>query len=154
MNYSRFENNKGGTTMIKKIVFVLILTAAMLLVLACSQPDEPEEVILPDELPAVVQTWIDAATKNFAGQTFVYEDILYLLVTYGEKPTGGYVVEITDITEEEGKLIVTAYFTEPGEDEMVTQAFTYPYDLAMLENPGLPVEFVATGAETDIPVIE
>jgi len=24
----------------------------------------------------------------------------------------------------------------------------------MLDNPGLPVEFVATGAETEIPVIE
>lgn len=140
--------------MIKRTLFIMILSVAMLFVLACNEADEPEEVILPDELPAEVQAWIDAATNNFGGQTLVYEDILYLLVTYGEKPTGGYVVEITDITEKEGKLVVTAHFTEPGEDEMVTQALTYPYDLAMLEDPGLPVEFIATGAETEIPVIE
>jgi hypothetical protein len=140
--------------MIKKIVIVTILAAALLFALACNGSEGPEEVTLPDELPVEVQSWIDAATDNFGGQTFVHEDILYLLVTYGEKPTGGYVVEITEITEEDGKLIVTAHFAEPGEDEMVTQALTYPYDLAMLEDPGLPVEFVATGAEAEIPVIE
>lgn len=140
--------------MIRKTVFVIILTTVMLFALACSGADEPEEVTLPDELPAEVQAWIGAAANDFGGQTFVYKEILYLLVTYGEKPTGGYSVEITDIKENEGKLVVTADFTEPGEDEMVTQALTYPYDLAMLEDPGLPVEFVATGAETEIPVIE
>lgn len=137
--------------MIKKLVFLMILIVTGLFILACGGPDEPEEVTLPDELPAEVQAWIDAATDNFGGQTFAHEGILYLLVTYGEKPTGGYAVEITDITEEEGKLVVTAHFTEPGEDEMVTQALTYPYDLAMLDDPGLPVEFVASGAETIIP---
>jgi hypothetical protein len=132
----------------------MILAAVMLFVSACGGPDVPDEVTLPDELPAEVQAWIDAAVNDFGSQTLVHEGILYLLVTYGEKPTGGYDVEITDITEEEGKLVVTANFTEPGEDEMVTQALTYPYDLAMLDDPGLPVEFVATGAETEIPVIE
>ncbi len=140
--------------MIRKTVFIMIMVAAMLFVSACGGPDLPDEVTLPDELPAEVQAWIDAAINDFGGQTLVHEGILYLLVTYGEKPTGGYDVEITGITEEEGKLVVTANFTEPGEDEMVTQALTYPYDLAMLDDPGLPVEFVATGAETEIPVIK
>jgi len=140
--------------MMRKTVFVMILVAVILFVLACNEADEPDDVALPDELPAGVQSWIDAATNKFGGQSYVHEEILYLLVTYGEKPTGGYSVEITDIKEDDGKLIVTAYFTEPGEDEMVTQALTYPYDLAMLEDPGLPVEFVAAGAETEIPVID
>jgi len=133
---------------------VMILVSVILFVLACNEADEPDDVALPDELPAEVQSWIDAATNKFGGQSYVHEEILYLLVTYGEKPTGGYSVEITDIKEDDEKLIVTAYFTEPGEDEMVTQALTYPYDLAMLEDPGLPVEFVAAGAETEIPVID
>ena len=84
----------------------------------------------------------------------VYEEILYILVTYGEKPTGGFEVEITGIAEEEDKIVVTVEFTEPGKDDMVTQALTYPYDLAMMDDPGLPVKFVATGAETEVPVLE
>lgn len=143
---------------------ILVLSLAMLLVFAlsgCGEPGEPvnhmgpdeeDEIVLPDELPAEVQTWIEEAANDFAAQTMEYEGVLYLLITYGEKPTGGYDVEITNLVTEEDKLVVTAHFTEPGEDDIVTQALTYPYDLAMLDDPGLPVEFVATGAETDIPL--
>ncbi len=147
-------------------MFKRILTATVILMLlagvsGCGDPGEPvnhmgpdeeEETIMPDELPAEIQAWIEEAKTDFAAQTREYEGLLYLLVTYGEKPTGGYTVEITEIVEAEDQLTVKVAFTEPGADEMVTQAFTYPYDLAMLEDPQLPVEFVATGAETDIPV--
>jgi hypothetical protein len=139
--------------MVKKVMLITILAVMFLLVSACGEePADPVEVTLPDELPAEVQSWIEASLNDFAAQTMEHEGVLYLLVTYGEKPTGGFEVEITGIDEEEDRLVVTAHFTEPGEDDIVTQALTYPYDLAMLDDPGLPVEFVATGAETEIPV--
>jgi len=146
--------------MFKKVLVVTILVAALVFVYGCGEPagpeepDEPDEVVLPDELPSEIQAWIDASLEEFGAQTKVYEGVLYMLVTYGEKPTGGYVVEITDIAEEEDKIVVTVHFTEPGEDDIVTQALTYPYDLAMMDDPGLPVEFIATGTETELPVIE
>ena len=105
-----------------------------------------------DQLPDMVQEWIEASLTVFGAQTLLYEDVLYLLVTYGEKPTGGYDVTIEDISVESNSLIVTANFTAPGEDDMVTQAFTYPFDLAMLDNPDMPVEFRATGAEDSVPL--
>lgn len=152
--------------MLKKAMFILILIAGLLLLTGCeipadplepADPDEvtePGEVELPDQLPAEVELWIEQSMERFMAQTLEHEGILYLLVTYGEKPTGGYAVEITEITEAEDKVLVTVHFTEPGEDEVVTQALTYPYDLAMIDDPGLPVEFKATGAETEIPVQE
>ena len=143
--------------MIKKYLLALVLVILLLFVAACDENeivDEPEEITLPDELPAGVQGWIDNSIDTFGARTMEYEGVLYLLVTYGEKPTGGYTVEITDIAEEESRLIVTAHFEEPGADDIVTQALTYPYDLAMVEDAGLPVEFVASGAESDIPVID
>lgn len=147
--------------MFKKPILLVLLVVTFLFVAACGEPtdpydhmdpDEEDEITLTDELPEEIQAWIEEARSEFAAQTMEYEGILYLLVTYGEKPTGGYDVEITSIVEEDDKLVVTADFTEPGEDDIVTQALTYPYDLAMLDDPGLPVEFVATGAETDIPL--
>lgn len=147
--------------MFKKPTIIVFLVATLLFIAACGEPadpndqvvpDEPDEITLPDALPEEVQEWIDGAREEFAAQTMEYEDVLYLLVTYGEKPTGGYDVEITSIVEEADKLVVTVDFTEPGEDDIVTQALTYPYDLAMLDDPGLPVEFVATGAETEVPL--
>ncbi len=143
----------------KTLLLAVVVFAALILIIGCEEapavPDDVEEIEVPgDELPVAVQEWIAGSLNDFGAQILEYEELLYLLVTYGEKPTGGYAVEITSITEEDGKLVVTVDFSEPGEDEMVTQALTYPYDLAMLDDPGLPVEFLATGAEDSIPVIE
>lgn len=139
--------------MLGKVLLMSILVGVLFFLSACGDPVEPYEPMKPDEtaLPAEVEAWVEDSRNKFMAQTLEHEGLLYLLVTYGEKPTGGYTVEITDITEQEGKIVVTANFTEPGEDEMVTQALTYPYDLAVIDDPGLPVEFKATGAETGIP---
>ncbi len=149
--------------MLSKVVTVSMITAAFLMIAGCGVPTdplepaepgevtEPEEIELPDQLPAEVEMWIEQSKERFMAQALEHEGILYLLVTYGEKPTGGYTVEITEITEKEDRVVVTAHFTEPGEDDVVTQALTYPFDLAMMDDPGLPVEFVATGAESEIP---
>jgi len=37
---------------------------------------------------------------------------------------------------------------------MVTQAITYPYDLAVVEETDVEVEFEATGDEGTVPVLE
>lgn len=56
----------------------------------------------------------------------------YLVVYAGERPTGGYSVEITEITAVEGKTTVTVRETAPSKDAIVTQALTYPFDIAQL----------------------
>lgn len=107
-----------------------------------------------DQLPEDIQAWIESSKQYLQGQTKSVNGKLYILVTYGEKPTGGYTVEITDTEVKEDELLVTAEFTEPGPDEIVTQALTYPYDLVVIDDPGLLVKFIATGAESDIPMLK
>ncbi len=152
--------------MLTKTIFILIMAAALIVLRGCEDPEdplepvepdevtEPEETELPDQLPDEIELWIEQSKERFAAKTLEHEGVLYLLVTYGEKPTAGYEVEITEIKEDDGKVVVTAHFTEPAEDEMVAQVITYPFDLAMMDDPGLPVEFKATGAETEIPIQE
>ena len=111
--------------------------------------EEPEA-----QLPAEIELWIEQSKERFAAQALGHEGILYILVTYGEKPTAGYAVEITEIKEDEDKVVVTVHFTEPAEDKGVPPVITYPFDLAIIDDPGLPVEYNATGAETEIPVQE
>lgn len=111
--------------------------------------DEPKKP--SKDLSAEIEKWIENSRKLWLAQDVIFGDTRYLLVTYGEKPTGGYSVEISDVNEKNDKLTVTVEFTEPGESESVTQAITYPYDLKKIEPTSLPVEFVAEGDENYVP---
>ncbi len=145
--------------MLKNIFLVFLLAVTMLFVYGCAEPEETKEVVTPlepeeEDLPEEIREWIEDSRDKFGGRVRVHNDLLYILVTYGEKPTGGYNVEIEKIEKQGSTLEVTAKFTEPGEDEMVTQALTYPYDLAVVEETDVEVEFQATGDEETLPVLE
>ncbi len=148
--------------MLKRLFLVAILAVAVVFAYGCGEAENGEETVEPvepieikeEEIPEEIRAWIEDSRDQFGGRARVHNGLLYILVTYGEKPTGGYVVEIEDIEKQGDTLVVTAEFTEPGEDDIVTQALTYPYDLAVVEETELPVDFVAAGDEDEIPVLE
>lgn len=54
-------------------------------------------------------------------------DYIYVLVSAGEKPTGGYSLEVDSITEvTPGTAYIHATLNSPKEGSMVTQILTYP----------------------------
>lgn len=59
------------------------------------------------------------------------EEEIYVVVTRGEKPTGGYTVTIETIylveKNEVLKLVVNAVFKDPADDELVAQVIAHPY---------------------------
>ncbi len=62
------------------------------------------------------------------------DDEIYVLVTRGEKQTGGYTVEIENITREKTKndkvqLTVHAKFRDPDVNDIVAQGFSYPFTI-------------------------
>lgn len=58
----------------------------------------------------------------------------YVLLSAGEKPTGGYTMEVGDVTRVAPRHIyITAKVIKPAPDMMVTQAITYPYLLLQLK---------------------
>jgi hypothetical protein len=140
--------------LINKSILVIFLSLLLVLV-GCAEEENGTDLpgFNDETMPAVIEAWVENSLTTFVGQTYSYDDQLYILVTYGLKPTGGYAVEITDVEIAGDRVIVSANFSVPGEDEMVTEALTYPYDLAVIENPGLPVEFVAEGAESYLPTL-
>ncbi|NLP37236.1 MAG: protease complex subunit PrcB family protein [Firmicutes bacterium] len=93
-------------------------------------------------LPAEIKSWVEASRltaglreKNYHGHRFV-------LVTAGEKPTGGYAVEIKEATAKSGQLEVKVQMTAPGKDDFVTTALTYPFDLVIVAEKELPLRLV------------
>jgi len=119
--------------------------------------DEPKSPDTRDP-EKVVDEWIERSKRMQLGQAREIEDKLYLLATYGERPTGGYSVEIIDVTEDhdevEDKLVVTVKFKEPEEGEPVTTAITYPYDLKKIDPVGKPVKFLAEGDKDFLPMLD
>jgi hypothetical protein len=51
----------------------------------------------------------------------------FILISAGEKNTGGYGIEVESIEDNEGKTIVSVKETEPAEGDMNLQALTYPF---------------------------
>ncbi len=75
-----------------------------------------------------------------------YGDSMYIYVGWGEKPTGGYSVEITGVEHNgNGELVVKALFRAPSPDEMVTQVITYPYDLTAVEKTDADIRIEPQG---------
>ncbi|MFZ3170878.1 MAG: protease complex subunit PrcB family protein [Carboxydocellales bacterium] len=66
----------------------------------------------------------------------------YLLVTRGAKRSGGYGVEITNVTQETrgGRpvIVVGVKYTDPKPDQIVTAVITYPMVAAQLNLKAIP----------------
>lgn len=79
----------------------------------------------------------------------------YVAVFWGEKNTGGYAVEVESARVEDERVVVELALRSPPEGALVTQALTYPYAVAVLENLDLSgKEFVfvdQNGRELDWP---
>ncbi|MDQ7793791.1 MAG: protease complex subunit PrcB family protein [bacterium] len=74
-----------------------------------------------------IQTWADAL-RPLEG-VYVRDDggFRYVLVAMGERPTGGYRVDLNDAMEAEDYVLLEVVYRAPGPGDMVTQALTYPY---------------------------
>ena len=140
----------------RKILIVLLVILILTAVAGCSLSKNNEVKDNGEntpELPTEIENWIENSKKIFLGQAYEYEDKLYILVTYGEKPTGGYTVEILEINDKPEALEITVNFSEPEPDQTVTQAITYPYDLKIADPTDKEIIFNAQGSELFLPTL-
>ncbi len=56
-----------------------------------------------------------------------------IAVFMGQRPTGGYDIEIKRIVESNDKILVYFETTEPSEDEMTAQVITSPYHMVKID---------------------
>ena len=91
---------------------------------------------LPDEL----ENWTERRTQTPGVDVNVHESCLYILVTYGEKDSGGYGVQVTNLEVQEGNLFVEVDFVKPESGQFTFTAITRPFDLICvdLEHMDLP----------------
>lgn len=138
----RFLNIKS--LMILLVVILILVSGTMAIKHFTNDDDKVDFKILSEkEIPAKLKEILPRyQTLERALACKVNEEI-YVVVTRGEKPTGGYGVDIDKIEkikdeEDKFKLIVYAKFTDPKPGDVVTQAITYPYVVGKTNLKELP----------------
>ncbi len=127
--------------------FMTVLTGVVLLaVLALAPSGAAAETVAWEDVDQedagdAVSGWVDEKRHEQGIHLLPAGEHRYLLIAWGEKPTGGYKVEVKegDIREWEGTIQVDAELVSPDPDDAVTQAITYPYALLRLPAGDSPV---------------
>jgi hypothetical protein len=109
-----------------------------------------------------VSTWYKKKYTEAGIHNMKYDGVMYVLVSAGIKPTGGYTVGINRIFyETSDKAFVSAYFKKPSPDMMVTQVETYPHMLIKIEGSknftsvkGEIQEIIVDSLPTEVPYQE
>ncbi|TDX52363.1 protease complex subunit PrcB family protein [Orenia marismortui] len=60
------------------------------------------------------------------------DDQLAIYITLGERPSGGYGIQIKQVRKKDNKLLVVVKAVGPEPTDVVTQIITYPYDIVKL----------------------
>jgi hypothetical protein len=84
-------------------------------------------------------SWYQENYKEEGVYSFDTDEYKYILLAAGEKPTGGYSIEITSIEGTEESIVVNGKVNVPEKDEMVITAITYPNVLVRIESDSRPV---------------
>lgn len=100
----------------------------------------------PDKLTGALGDWVRRNSRRRG--TFVRHEgsRTYLLVAWGEKPTGGYKVRIEDLARGRNAEVAVVKVDVPAGP--VTQAISYPYDLVSAPRLQRPVVFTYRGQFT------
>ena len=89
------------------------------------------EVVNNEDAPQVLMEMVNKR-KGEKGFIYTIDDssgYIYIAVMSGEKPTGGYSIEVTGIEDNEGRTNVFVNELTPSKDMIVTQVITNPYTI-------------------------
>lgn len=104
-----------------------------------------------EEAPQSVRSAVEFKSRKES--TFVLpgeDDEIYIVVTRGEKPTGGFTVDILHVIEQEDAIVTLYKFKDPADDELVTQAITYPFDLVKIDKTDKTIKFKKIEHENEL----
>jgi hypothetical protein len=111
------------------------------------QTDVPYTLVTSDQSPVDIQDKVEEMKMKPSTEVITIGDRDYIIVTMGEQSTGGYEVMIHQVVEVEAEVRVWYEFKSPGQDDSVTEAFTYPYAIVEMEHSDKPIVFNEVEAE-------
>lgn len=94
-----------------------------------------------DDAPQEVKDYIEEQKKEPFRFTYTNCEKYYIVIGYGEKPTGGYSVQVKELYETNKSIIVETELLGPSKDDVVSMALTYPYIIIQTEYIDKPVSY-------------
>lgn len=88
------------------------------------------------QLPPEIRKWYEEKYKTPALHSYSLNGERYLLLSAGEKRTGGYEIRDLKLTGKDNEIEVKASLKSPAQDEIVSMALTYPHVLIKIPEDG------------------
>ena len=88
-----------------------------------------EDADVPEQLMQI----INEKKKEPFKMSYSNADNLYIVVGYGEQPTGGYSISVDDLFLTSNAVYIDTNLIGPSESDYVTNAVTYPYIVVKTE---------------------
>lgn len=118
----------------RKKCWCCLLAVFLLLTVGCDTEkkekkirDLPYTVLGEQEIPEELKAQIEEKKQQEFQITFTEKDGLYLVRGYGEKPTGGYSVQVEECYLTEKAIYAKTTLKGPAEDEVTSEEKSYPY---------------------------
>lgn len=90
-------------------------------------------VVEDADIPEPLKKIIDEKKKQPFKMSYTNSDYLYIVVGYGEQPTGGYSISVDDLFLTSNAVYIFTNLIGPSEKDYVTNALTYPYVVVKTE---------------------
>ena len=90
-------------------------------------------VVGEQKIPEELKKQIEGKKQQEFQLTFTEEDGLYLVRGYGEKPTGGYSVQVEECYLTKKAIYAKTTLHGPAEDEVTSEEKSYPYIVLKME---------------------
>ncbi len=88
-----------------------------------------EDADVPEQLMEIINEKKKEPFKMSYGNT----DNLYIVVGYGEQPTGGYSISVDELFLTSNAIYINTNLIGPSEKDYVSNAITYPYIVVKTE---------------------
>lgn len=127
------------------IVVIILIVVAGIYTLKYFMKDDGNvafEILSEEMIPKKVQEILPRYKALERALACKVDGDIYVIATRGEKPTGGFTVDIDRIIkvkeEDKDKLVIYVTFEDPKPGDVVTQVITYPYTVAKTNLKELP----------------
>lgn len=140
--YNELRKFIGGFMQrLKVILLLLCIVGSGLLFTGCKTEEtdikkikDLEFTVVEDaDVPEQLMEKINDKKKEPFKMTYGNTDNLYIVVGYGEQPTGGYSISVDELFLTSNAIYINTNLIGPSEKDYVSNAITYPYVVVKTE---------------------